>query len=541
MKNSAQRPRHRACGPGSLAPTLGLLAGCAILVPHAAQAQDAEQRIRELEEQVRAITEELRTLREQVQVAPQPAPSRPQPTPLAEATAATARQAADTAAETKERVTALEQRAEQQRVQARLADGLLLEDPQNRWRVRFTGRALADYRTFSPDVIAADTFSVRQARLGMNLTLMREWSIYVEGEYSGSASNSNVILSNAYLDWQAMPSTLRLRFGQFKPLFGLEHTDRVPYFDFTERGLPAGLIQNFLFDRGVMALGSPTKGLYYGVSLTNGSGQNIDEHQSNATETRADGKDFTARLAFNLAQAMDWRDSIVQVGGSYKDGTQANSVSNPYSAASITTEGRGVTFFAPEAFNPSSGAAQVGEIERRLYGLEAILARGPVKLQGEYLSARYSGERLAAPVESFDRDLSGYYVSAMWLITGERYADAYRDSIIARIRPRNNFSWKEGTWGAWEVGLRYSTFDGSDFSAGNPAFTGRPSTSSTALVQTVATEAQAYTFGIKWLPNPYVRFLLNYIRIEFDEDIVVGGERIGHEDAINLRAQFDFF
>jgi phosphate-selective porin OprO/OprP len=541
MKNIAHRRRLRPRGSGSPTPGLGLLTACAILVPNAASAQDAEQRIRELEEQVRAITEELRILREQVQAAPPSAPGGTQPSPVAEPAAATARQAADAAAEAKERVTALEQRVDQQGIQARLADGLLLEDPQNRWRLRFTGRALADYRAFSPDVIASDTFSVRQARLGMNLTFMRDWSIYVEGEYSGTASNSNVILSNAYVDWQVMPSTLRLRFGQFKPLFGLEHTDRVPYFDFTERGLPAGLIQNFLFDRGVMALGSPTKGLYYGVSLTNGSGQNIDERQSNATETRADGKDFTARLAFNLAQAMDWRDLIVQVGGSYKDGTQANSVSNPYSAASITTEGRGVSFFTPQAFNPSSGPAQVGEIERRLYGLEAILARGPVKLQGEYLSARYSGERIAAPVGGFERDLSGYYVSAMWLITGERYADAYRDSIIARIRPRNNFSWKDGTWGAWELGLRYSTFDGSDFSTGNPDFTGRPSTSSTALVQTVATEAQAYTFGIKWLPNPYVRFLFNYIRTEFDEDIVVGGERIGHEDAINLRAQLDFF
>jgi phosphate-selective porin OprO/OprP len=301
------------------------------------------------------------------------------------------------------------------------------------------------------------------------------------------------------------------------------------------------LIQNFLFDRGVMAFGSPTKGLYYGASLTNGTGQNIDERQSNGTETTQDGKDFTARLAFNLAQAGDWRDWIVQVGGSYKRGTQANSVSSPYSAASIITEGRGVTFFTPQAFNPSSGPAQVGEIDRRLWGLEGILSRGPVKLQAEYIAARYSGERIAAPTGGFDRDISGYYVSAMWLLTGESYADAYRDSFVARVRPRNNFSWKDGTWGAWELGLRYSAIDASDFSTGNPAFTGRPNNSSTALVQTNATQAKAYTVGIKWLPNAYVRFLLDYIRTEFDGGIVVDGERIGHEDAINFRAQFDFF
>jgi phosphate-selective porin OprO/OprP len=500
-------------------------------------AQDPEQRIRELEEQVRAITEELRSLREQIRSSQPVAPAAPV---AGEEAAATARQAADSAAEAKERVTALEQRVERNGFEPRLADGFLLEDPQNRWRVRFTGRALADYRSFSPDVVASDTFSARQARFGVNLTVMRDWSIYVEGEYSGTAANSNVILSNAYLDWQVVPSTLRLRFGQFKPLFGLEHTDRVPYFDFTERGLPASLVQNFLFDRGVMAFGSPTAGLYYGLSVTNGSGQNIDERQANVAETRADGKDFTARLAFNLAQARTWHEKIVHAGASYKRGTQANSVANPYSAASMTTEARGVTFFAPEPFNPSSGSAQVGEIDRRLYGFESILAHGPVKLQAEYLTARYSGERIAAPAGRFERDLSGYYVSAMWLVTGERYADAYRDSIITRIRPRNNFSWKDATWGAWELGLRYSAFDGSDFSSSNPAFTGRPS-STTALVRSGSSEAQAYTFGVKWLPNPYVRFLFDYIRTEFDDDIVVDGKRIGHEDAINVRAQFDFF
>jgi len=508
-----------------------------------AWAQDTEERIRRLEEQLRAVTEELQQLKSSLP-APAAAPARAEQAaddPRVSKAQAEAAAASLEASALKERVQTLERRVDQQGIRAQLSDGLILEDPNQRWRLRMTGRALGDYRSFSPDEVAADTFSIRQARLGVNLQVLRDWSIYVEGEYSSTASNQNAFLTNAYVDWQVMGPKLALRLGQFKPQFGLEHTDRVPYFDFTERGLPASLIQNFLFDRGLMVFGSPLPGFYYGVSVTNGTGQNIDERQTNATETEQDGKDLTARLALNLAQAMQWQDSIVHAGVSYKGGSQANSTGSPYSAATLITEGRGVTFFTPQAFNTTGGASQVGEIDRRLQGVEGILAHGPVKLAGEYITARYSGERLSAPLGSFDRDISGYYLSAMWLISGEHYADAYRGSFVQRIKPRNNFSWKDGTWGAWELGLRYSSIDASDFKVSNPDFTGRPSTSTTALVTSQSTGAQGYTIGLKWMPNPYARLMLNYVRTEFDDDIVIGGKAIGHENALNLRAQFDFF
>ncbi len=513
-----------------------------IIAPSAAAAQDTEERIRRLEEQLRAVTAELQELKASLEApAGPPSPNVADSVPAQEVAAARAEAEAAAAetAELKDRVRTLEQRADQG-VQARLDGGLFLQDPNQRWQLRLTGRALADYRSFSPDAVASDTFSMRQARLGVNLQVLRDWSVYVEGEYSATATNQNVFLSNAYVDWQVSNPHLTVRIGQFKPLFGLEHTDRVPYFDFMERALPASLIQNFLFDRGVMALGQPVKGLYYGLSLTNGTGQNIDERQSDVSETEQDGKDFTARVALNLAQAMEWSESIVQAGVSYKRGTQSNSTDNPYSAASLITEGRGVTFFVPQAFNPPAGAQEVGEIERRLQGVEAILAHGPFKLQGEYLTARYSGERLAAPLGSFERDMSGYYVSAMWLITGEHYSSAYRGSFVQRIRPRNNFSWKDRTWGAWEVGVRYSSVEADDFKASNPSYTGRPRALNTALVTGESTGAQAYTLGLKWIPNPYARLMLNYVHTEFDDDIVIGGKSISHESAINFRAQFDF-
>jgi phosphate-selective porin OprO/OprP len=466
------------------------LSGCAIEVALAQAQPSAEDRLREMETQMQAISTELEALKKQ------------------------------------RAASAKEQSAP---VTGKLADGLVLEGADHRWRLRLTGRALLDYRAFDPDDWAADTFSIRQARLGVQLGFLDHYAIYVEGEYSGSST----ILSNAYVDFAWWPAA-RLRFGQFKPLFGLEHTDRVPYFDFTERAFTGSLTQNFLFDRGVMVLGSPGKGFYYGLSLTNGSGQNQDERQANAVEVAADGKDFTGRAALNLAERLGRPDEILQGGFSFKRGKQANSTANPYSAASISTEARGLTIFTPAPFNAAGG--DVGAIDRRIAGVEALVAKGPVKLQSEYMQATYQGNSLAAG--DFDRSISAWYSSVTWLLTGERYADAYKDGMIARIRPRSDFE-PGGGAGAWELGFRYSAFDATDFNGANPANTG--GLGATAPVTQSTNKAHARTFGLKWMPNAYARFLVNLVDTRFSTPVVADGRASGSERAVNFRAQVDFF
>jgi phosphate-selective porin OprO/OprP len=459
---------------------------------------NADERLNELETRMRSMREEIETLKKQAE---------------------------------EERAWPVDAAADRSAPKGKLADGLVFEDEDGNWRLRFTGRALMDYRAFSPDDLAADTFSVRQARLGVQLGFSKHYSIYVEGEYSGSSA----ILSNAYMDFAWWPAA-KFRFGQFKPMFGLEHTDRVPYFDFTERGFTGSLTQNFLFDRGIMVFGMPEKGIYYGLSLTNGSGQNQDERQANAAEVESDGKDLTGRVAVNFAELFPVPGKILQAGLSYKVGEQANSQSNPYSAASLTTEGRGMTFFTPAAFNSATG--DTSAIDRQIVAGEALVARGPVKFQSEYMQASYRGTNATAVPLEFKRTLSAWYASVTWLITGESYADAYKDGMIARIRPRQDYSPGAG-WGAWELGFRYSAFDGTDFSDANAPDTGR--LGATAPVQQSTNKADAYTLGLKWMPNAYARFLLDYINTDFSTPVSSAGRATSREQAVNFRAQVDFF
>src|SRR5690606_29794965 len=100
-------------------------------------------------------------------------------------------------------------------VVASFKDGISFEDGSGNWRMAINGRVQADYRHFSPDEDAADTFSLRRARLGATMTFYKDYVVRVEGEYSGG----NTQLTYGYLDINTLPKA-KIRIGQFKPLYG---------------------------------------------------------------------------------------------------------------------------------------------------------------------------------------------------------------------------------------------------------------------------------------------------------------------------------
>ncbi|MEQ6341947.1 MAG: porin [Gammaproteobacteria bacterium] len=134
---------------------------------------------------------------------------------------------------------------------------------------------------------------------------------------------------------------------------------------------------------------------------------------------------------------------------------------------------------------------------------------------------------------NFERSLSAWYTSLTWLMSGERYADSYKNGGFGRIKPKQNFVLlTEGT-GAFELGVRYSQFDASGFTIANTAGTGQ-------LKAGLTNEANAWTLGGKWILNPNARLMLNYVRTSFHTPVTLNGKTDGHEDALTMRAQLDF-
>lgn len=434
-------------------------------------ADNAQARIHELERQMQQMAEQLKAVQEQLARTAQPAPA-----PAAK-------------------------QSEGSPVEATFKNGLMLRDATGDWSLRLYARAQLDSRNFSPDDFSADTFSMRRARIGAIATFFEDFTLRIEGEYSEAATK----LNDGYLDYTHFKSAM-IRVGQFKAIYGLERAQGAMDLNFMERALTESLLGS-VFDRGIMLHGAPLDGLYYNLAYVNGTGQNIDE--SNA---RSDSKDYSLRVVGNLAQWAGWKDSVVHLGGFYTAGRQAAGSAVP----TLRTEGRGVTFFST-----TNGNTFATGVDRTLTGFETALAYGPVKMQGEYIRANFDGG-------GFDRDMSAWYASVLWLATGEHYADIYKSGSFLGIRPKNNFRYGTGGWGALELGVRYSRFDASDFNA--------------ALVSaTTATDgADAWTLGAKWLLNPNAQLQMNYVHTDFDTPITLNSKTDDHEDALNMRVQFDF-
>ena len=440
-------------------------------------------------------------------------------------------------------------------VYANFKEGIKFEDGTGNWNLQFNGRVQADYRSFSGDEGNPDTWSIRRARFNTQLGFYQNYLLRLEIDHSAASTR----LVNGYVEANWWPQA-KFRIGQFKTFKSLENSTTDTYSDFLERSLAYNTYGDDIYERGAMVYGTPFKGSTYALAVTNGTGQGNDEVLG--TTQSKDGKDVTLRATINPAQWAGWDKTVTHVGGWYNHGIQA--ITNTASASASQTEARGVNFFAPAAFTGDS-------VDRTRYGLETALAQGPVKFQGEYDVSNYQGTSAATtgagatlPVaaKAYDKDVKAWYAEAMWLVTGESYADSYKDGQFGRILPKSNFELNKNGWGALELGLRYSKFDASDFDIigvcsaptvvqtyGNGTIVPpgtcsgsvfKPSTATTGGLLLGSNEADAWTLGAKWILNPYTRIMMNYVHTKFDTNINVNGKLNDKEDALTMRAQLDF-
>ncbi len=441
--------------------------------------------------------------------------------------------------ETDEARTKAEDRAKTEMV-GNFSDGIRWESADKKNSIGLNGRMQLDYRDFGGnDNLIADTFDIRRAYMTVAGKFWEHYTFDLSADFAGlvgsnastttttctadpctganvRSTTTNDLRQTSHLDvawfnvgwWQSA----QFRFGQFKMPFSLEEQTSSRFIDFQERSVMNALVPGK--ERGAMVHGSPTAGLFYGVAVSTGQGKNNNEN-----DRITDGTDYVGRVGVNIAEMVGQKNAVYHLAAAYSDGKL------PVAAVpNGRTEGRGLTYFSSAAFTGAN-------MERTRTGVEGALAIGPVKFQAEYTRANYSGKSTGNV--NFDRDIDAWYAGVNWAITGETYASSYRNGAFGRLRPNNNFSPKGSGWGAWELGLRYSNFDASDFANTNAAGTG-------VLSNNLTNEAKAYTVGLKWLPTPNTRFLLNFINTDFGTPITINSIRVEDEKAVTFRAQFDF-
>jgi len=413
-------------------------------------------------------------------------------------------------------------------------NALSLETADGNSSLQVNGRIHFDYRNYNYDdnntgtaeATGADTFDMRRARIGVK----GKFGKYYGGEIvMNLLDQSRMALDVGYLDVLWFEKA-KFRFGQFKMPFSLEQLTSSNNVDFIERSFVDQQIP--AKERGVQVFGSPRTGTTYAVAVSTGNAA-ADQATDNAKEgdNAISGVDVIGRATVNLAEiAGDPKMNIYHLGLAFSTGDRLASQVDASVGGDASARTRGITFL--NLTKPSYGGANFDPASslNRL-GLEAIVASGPFKLQGQFVRAGYSFATTAAAYH--DPDINTGYLQATYTLTGETHAGRYKDGVLSGLKPTKVFDPETFSGGAWEVAFRMGHFDASDYRG-----------IGTVTPSTGALKAQDYTLGLMFVPNPNVRFMGNLIHTSFSDLLgtgpSLGGKAISTENALLFRTQLAF-
>lgn len=421
-------------------------------------------------------------------------------------TALEEKEAAATPAALTERVDVLETKVEEHKApeandfRVYWKDGLNLDTTDESTKLKIGVQVHHDWFWYDQDrdlqrqVDLEDGVEFRRARLYISGKIYDNLNFKTEYDFEeGDADFKDV-----YLEMTGVPFIQNVRVGHFKEPFSMEEVTSDNDIPFMERSLPNIFAPSR--NAGVMAsgayLGEPKK-----ERLTAAAGifRTTDDYGNNSNDGGYSGSFRVTGLPWYA----DEGHRLLHLGLGYTH-------RNPEDSIRIRQR--------PEAHDAErfvdTGAFDVEDVDS--VSLETALLYGPLTLQGEYFFNDVNTQDLG------DRDFTGYYVQASYMLTGENRPYKNASGVFDRIRPKHNFKLggDDAGWGAWEVALRYSNIDLND---------GR-----TSFVDQILERSREFrggeennlTLGLNWYLNPNVRVMWNYTHADLDSPLYEGNLNI---------------
>jgi phosphate-selective porin OprO/OprP len=248
---------------------------------------------------------------------------------------------------------------------------------------------------------------------------------------------------------------------------------------------------------------------------------------------------------------------------------------DPNGAISSTAAG-----YAPYFGSQIAGTASAGRCVKSVltFGAELSAAYGPVSLQAEYMGSQYNRDSRSILAANFAAQqtnnvwasaaksftpysmspggsslyFSGYYLSAMWFLTGESKAAAYQvdnnsnGGGFRQVKILHPLS--SGGWGAWALTARLSEVD-----LNSGPFQGSTYGTLVNFLPTTAGKLYAFnsgviggrqedvTLGVNWYAEPGIRVLANWTRVlalsaPYSQPFINGA----HPNTFIVRTQVDW-
>ena len=344
--------------------------------------------------------------------------------------------------------------------------------------IKLRGLVQLDSRLFFGDGggVVNNAFILRRARIITEGTFAKNFSFQLVPEFGGSSISILDANFGVTLD-----KSIQFKFGKFKSPVGLELLQSDSWTFFNERSIVTNLVPNR--DLGVQASGELLDGrLTYAIGAFGGVG----DGGSNNNADFDNEKDLVARV-FATPFKND-AGSPLQGLSFGISGSQGREKSTAGRTAGYRTDGQQIFF--------SYNAATIADGQNWRLSPQLDYRNGSFGAVGEYVVSAVN-VRSSATGAKVELQNKAWQLAAGYVLTGE-------DSSYAGVVPATNFSWENGTWGAFEVTARYANLRVDD--GAFPTF---------ASAATNANQASSIGLGLNWYLGKAVAFKIDYYQTHF--------------------------
>ncbi len=336
----------------------------------------------------------------------------------------------------------------------------------------------------------ADGFNFRRIRLGIEGKAFGDFQYNFTYDFGGSGNEEGGKVNAAWLQYNGF-SAARLRVGAYAPTTSLEDGASNASALFAERAAVAEVVRGLA--GGDARVGA---GLYAGGERWTLSGTVTGNIAG--VQTYDEQLGFVGRATF-VPYSQD--ETLIHLGLS------TNIIVNPAATGPDVPGGAPSPIRLrerPEIRVDSARLVDTGSIDAdgvTALGLEFGAQRRNLYLQAEYFDIAVERRASALP----DPDFSGWYVQGSWILTGESRQYSAGTAGFDGPKPAKPFSPKDGNWGAWELGLRYSVLDLNYRENDLPA-----------LGSIRGGEQEILSVGLNWYLNPGVAMQFTWRNVQVE-------------------------
>lgn len=375
-------------------------------------------------------------------------------------------------------------------------NGFRFQSKDGQFKLKFGGLMQTDFAGFKLDDNLIDEYGdLSRGTELRRLRLAHSGLIYgnLKYKFQLEMAGGSVSLKDVYFEVVDIPYIGKVRVGQFNEPMGIEAITSNKNTRFLERNYAevfrpernSGIMihENFL-----------NKDLYIAV----GAFLNADKFGSNKDAKGA--YSLVTRVVYTPLYKKDENGmQLIHLGLAYRKSAYTD---NTYKAVTRNEAHLSHKYV-------STGTIEDVQYTRIVQG-EVSAVYNSFYIQG---AAEFLDVKLWPRADEDRYGFNKFYAYVGYFLTGESLNYKQGAGIYDRVSPKNNFSPKDRTWGAWEVGLRYANIDldYADINGGKES---------------------DITVGLNWYLNPSVRIMNNYTFTDVNDT--------GKAHTYQARFQLDF-